>query len=92
MIDRLQRNRRARSDDPRAEAALQFVPALAARIGAVSDDALRDMPRGGHRRGRAVQLIGLVALNVFTNYFNRLVRPAIDFPIAEVSGQQRTTE
>lgn len=81
----LERNRQGRSEDPRADAALQFARALATSRGAVSDEALRDARAAGLTESELMQLVGLVALNVFTNYFNRLARPVIDFPIAEVS-------
>lgn len=81
----LERNRQGRSEDPRADAALQFARALATSRGAVSDEALRDARAAGLTESELMQLVGLVALNVFTNYFNRLARPVIEFPIAEVS-------
>jgi uncharacterized peroxidase-related enzyme len=81
----LERNREGHSEDPRAEAVLQFARALATSRGSVSEEELRDARAAGLTESELMQVVGLVALNVFTNYFNRLARPVIDFPIAEVS-------
>jgi uncharacterized peroxidase-related enzyme len=83
--EELERNRKGRSEDPRVEAALQFARALTTRRGAVSDDQLDAARAAGLTEPELIQLVGLVAVNVFTNYFNRLARPVIDFPVAEVS-------
>jgi hypothetical protein len=65
-----------RSSDPKAAAAIAFARAVLERRGDVSNAELRAVHESGH--GDA-EIVAHVALNVFTNYFNRLARTSIDF-------------
>ncbi len=48
------------------------------RRGDVSDADLRAVREAGHGDAEIAEIVGHVALNVFTNYFNRLARTSID--------------
>jgi uncharacterized peroxidase-related enzyme len=76
----LEANRDAASADPRAAAALRFAAAIVEKRGAVSDQALAEIRSAGFSDAGIAELVAHVALNVFTNYFNRLAETEIDFP------------
>ncbi|OGL08836.1 MAG: peroxidase [Candidatus Rokubacteria bacterium RIFCSPLOWO2_02_FULL_73_56] len=72
-------SRQGRSSDPKATAALAFARAILDRRGDVSDVDLRAVREAGHGDAEIAEIVAHVALNVFTNYFNRLARTSIDF-------------
>jgi AhpD family alkylhydroperoxidase len=72
-------SRQGRSSDPKAAAALAFARAVLDRRGDVSDADLRAVREAGHGDGEIAEILAHVALNVFTNYFNRFARTNIDF-------------
>ena len=48
--------------------------------GSVSDDALGRIRTAGYSEGEIVELVANVALNILTNYVNRVAGTEIDFP------------
>ena len=77
-------NRRGESADPKAQAALVFAQALVDTLGRVTEgefDAVRD---AGHSDAEIVEIIGHVALNLFTNLIGKATQVAIDFPKVEL--------
>jgi uncharacterized peroxidase-related enzyme len=76
-------NRRASSADPKTEAALQFARAVTLSRGAVSDEQLARVRAGGWSDEEVAEMVAHVALNTFTNYFNHVARPELDFPRVE---------
>jgi uncharacterized peroxidase-related enzyme len=84
--DQLAASRAGRASDPKANAALQFARAVVERRGGVSDSDLARVRAAGFTDGEVVEIIAHVALNVFTNYFNRTAETEIDFP--RVSARQ----
>jgi uncharacterized peroxidase-related enzyme len=69
--------------DPKADALIRFARAVVETRGRVSDadlDAVRD---AGFGDGAIAEVVGLVALSVFTNYFNLVAGTDLDFPRAE---------
>ena len=79
--DDIDASREGRATDPKAAAALQFAGAIVARRGAVTEQDLARVRAAGLSDGEIVEIIAHVALNVFTNYFNRAVHTEIDFPV-----------
>ena len=79
--DEIAASRDGRSSDARAAAALQFARALLDRRGDVTDQDLARVRAAGFGDAEIAEIIAHVALNVFTNYFNRAVRTEIDFPV-----------
>lgn len=79
--DQLVASREARAADPKAAAALQFARALVERRGDVRDQDLASVRTAGYSAGDVAEIIAHVALNVFTNYFNRTAHTEIDFPL-----------
>jgi uncharacterized peroxidase-related enzyme len=79
--DELEASRDARAADPKDTAALQFARAVVDRRGDVRDQDLANVRAAGYTDGDIAEIIGHVALNVFTNYFNRAAHTDIDFPL-----------
>lgn len=79
--DELAASREARATDPKAAAALQFAQAVVERRGDVRDQDLALVRAAGYSDGEIAEIIAHVALNVFTNYFNRAAQTDIDFPL-----------
>jgi hypothetical protein len=51
-----------------------------AKRGGVSDNDLAEVRAAGYDDADIAAIVGHVALNVLTNYFNRVAQPVIDFP------------
>jgi uncharacterized peroxidase-related enzyme len=79
--DELAASREARAADPKTAAALQFARAVVDRRGDVRDQDLASVRAAGYTDGEVAEIIAHVALNVFTNYFNRAAQTDIDFPV-----------
>jgi len=72
--------RRARSDDPRAEAAMRFAVKLVDARGQVSAGDIDTLRAAGFSDGQIVEIVAHVALNLFTNYVNIAFDVPLDFP------------
>ncbi len=73
--------RKADADDPKTAALLGFAVAVNEQRGQI-DDADRDaVRRAGASEAEIAEVIGHVALNVLTNYFNNVAHTEIDFPL-----------
>ncbi|MGC0416327.1 carboxymuconolactone decarboxylase family protein [Embleya sp. AB8] len=70
----------ARASDPKVAAALRFARAVIRDRGFVSDEELDAVRAAGYGDGEIGEIIGSVALNTFTNYFNSVGRTEVDFP------------
>lgn len=81
--DAIAKSRELTASDPKADAVLKFAAAVVREKGAVSDVELADARRAGLTDGELAEVIAHVALNVFTNYFNRAAQTVIDFPRIE---------
>jgi uncharacterized peroxidase-related enzyme len=68
------------SSDPRIDAAVKFALAVASRRGSVNDNDLAAVRAAGYSDGEIVEIVANVALNVFTNYVNKVADTEIDFP------------
>ena len=79
--DELAASRVAQAADPKVAAALQFAQAVVESRGDVRDQDLARVRGVGYTDGEIAEIIAHVALNVFTNYFNRAAQPDIDFPL-----------
>ena len=66
--------------DQRATAALQFAALVLEGKGHVGISAVESVRSAGYNDGEIAEIIANVALNVFTNYFNSVTDPEIDFP------------
>nr|BEK69087.1 carboxymuconolactone decarboxylase family protein [Kitasatospora purpeofusca] len=72
--------RRAESADTRTRAALALAAALLRTRGEVADTDLKAAHEAGLDDAEVAEVIANVALNVFTNYFNKAAAVDIDWP------------
>ena len=70
----------ADSADPQVAAALNFAQQLVQNQGHVSDDEVAKVRDAGYSDAEIAEIVGHVALNVFTNYFNTVAQTDVDFP------------
>lgn len=72
--------RRARAAEPKTNAILQLAKKLSANRGNITDQELEATRRAGCSAEEIFETLTAVTLNLFTNYFNHVADPAIDFP------------
>jgi uncharacterized peroxidase-related enzyme len=72
--------RSAQSADAKTQAALQFAQTLVAKKGLVNDADVAAVKAAGYNEGEIGEIVGHVALNIFTNYFNNTANTTVDFP------------
>jgi uncharacterized peroxidase-related enzyme len=75
--------REAKSNQPKTQAALTFALALVNKKGSVSDADVKAVKDAGFTEGEVSEIIGHVALNIFTNYLNKTANTQIDFPVVK---------
>ncbi|QOV90689.1 carboxymuconolactone decarboxylase family protein [Humisphaera borealis] len=68
------------SGDARTSASLAFAQAVIDSKGGVSDDDFAAAKEAGLSDAELAEVVAAVALNVFTNYFNRAFGVDVDFP------------
>ena len=73
--------KQAQSVQPKTAALLKLAVAINETRGMVSDIALAEARAAGVTDAEVVEVVGHVALNVFTNYLNNVSETAIDFPL-----------
>lgn len=73
-------NRDGRSNDPKADAAVRLARKIAVGRGAVSDADIAEARAASLSDAELVEVVGNVAVNVFTNYLNEVFKTEIDFP------------
>ena len=96
----IQDSRAGTSPVRRVEAALVFARRLITEHGAVSDDDVVRLHDVGYRDDEIAEIVALVALNIWTNYFNNLAGTEIDYPAigrtlrraGSVAGESESTE
>lgn len=80
--------RAGRSSDARTAAALAFAGAVIDRRGGVGEGEIAAVRAAGFTDAEIAEIVAAVALNVFTNFFNRAFDVDVDFP--RVEAQSRT--
>jgi AhpD family alkylhydroperoxidase len=78
----LNNTRLARSDSAKIHVALAFVAELIDGRGQVQAATRDALTQQGWSEAQIGEMIGHVALNVFSNYFKQVAEPALDFPAA----------
>lgn len=72
--------RQGKSSDPKIAAILTFARELVVRRGEVKDADLRALRTVGVTDTELAEIVAVVSLNIFTNWFNHVADPEIDFP------------
>lgn len=78
--DELMRTRTGKSSNAKTQAALAFVLRLMEKRGRISDDDFVAVREAGWSNEEVGEIVAHVALNVFSNYFNHVATPDLDFP------------
>lgn len=78
-------NLRGSSGNPKTQAALDFAKAIVAARGRVSDAQLLAVRNAGYGDAEVVEIVAVVAANIFTNYFNHIAETTIDFPVVRAA-------
>tara|TARA_A100000171_G_scaffold46627_1_gene51656 strand:+ start:235 stop:786 length:552 start_codon:yes stop_codon:yes gene_type:complete len=84
--EELSDNLEARSADARTQAALTFTAKVMKTRGNVTDSDMKAARDAGFSDEELIEIVGHVALNVFTNYFNHVAGTEIDFPHVRTAG------
>lgn len=74
-------NQRGASSDARADAALKFAIKAIESRGELAESDIRTLKAAGYDDAELIEIVLHVALNVFTNYLNKIVETNIDFPL-----------
>lgn len=75
--------RSAEALDSRVDSVLKFARALVIHHGHVTNEELNSVREAGFNESQITEIIAVVALNIFSNYFNAVALPEIDFPHIE---------
>jgi len=75
--------RNLESADPKTFAALKFAQAVIDLRGGVGDSDLKAVRAAGFSDAEIAEIVASVALNFFTNFFNRAFDVDVDFPLVE---------
>ncbi len=75
--------RNGNSNDAKTDAILKFAKTLLTKKGLVSDADVTAVKVAGVTEGEVGEIIGHVALNILTNYFNNTANTEIDFPVVK---------
>ena len=65
---------------PKDQAILQFAKKMVENRGHMQDAEITALKKAGVSDEEMLEIVMLVSLNIFTNYFNHLTDPVIDFP------------
>jgi alkylhydroperoxidase family enzyme len=65
---------------------LEFAKQIVSHRGWVSNDDYNAIKQAGYNSEEIIEIISLVAKNIFANYFNHIAGTAIDFPAAPSVG------
>lgn len=82
-VSSLEDARLGNSKDDKTDAILKFAIALLEKRGHVNDTDVNKIKAAGVTEGEIGEIVGHVALNVLTNYFNNTANTVIDFPVVE---------
>ena len=83
--DEVSNARRGGSVDPKANAAVVFADKVARDRGHVSESDLDAVRAAGFSDAQIVEIVALVAENVFTNFLNEVAATEIDFPVVDAA-------
>lgn len=73
--------RRGEGTDARSTAAVRFDRKFVENRGWVSDDEVQALRDAGFDDAELAEVVAVVALSLFTNYFNHLNETEVDFPV-----------
>ncbi len=87
--EEIQAARRGEGADDAVGAVVRFASAVLESRGRVSDDEIQAFRNAGFGDDAIAEVVAHVALNVYTNYFNNVAQPEVDFPAAPPLEQEQ---
>lgn len=81
----LESARSGKANDAKTQAILVFAKALISKKGLVNDADVNAVKATGVTEAQVGEIVGHVALNILTNYFNNTANTQIDFPVVEAN-------
>jgi len=81
--DEMQLARKANANDPKTDAILHFTRSVVLQRGHISDADFRAVRQAGGTSAQIIEIIGNIALNIFSNYFNSVAQTEADFPLLQ---------
>lgn len=66
--------------DPKTQAILRFAKQVVEKRGNLSEQDIEALKAGGINDSELVEIMLIININMFTNYFNHITDPNIDFP------------
>lgn len=72
--------REQRSNNAKFNACLRFVRIMVTSRAEMNDSDLTDLKEAGFNDAEIAEIIANVSLNLYTNYFNHITKPEVDFP------------
>jgi uncharacterized peroxidase-related enzyme len=78
--------REGHASDPKSDAAVRFAALLVKNCGHVSDTDFARLRGAGFSDGEIAEIVGHVAINILTSYFNNAMETEIDFPVVRTHG------
>ena len=78
-------NRQGRSGDAKADVALRFAAKLVRERGHVGDADIQAVRDVGYTDGQIVEIVAVIAENIFTNLLNLVAETDIDFPVVRAA-------
>jgi alkylhydroperoxidase family enzyme len=72
-------------DDRKDAAAIAFARIIVEKRGRIDDEDFNLVRDAGFTPGEISEVVGHVALNIFTNYFNLVARTNIDWPQIDIN-------
>ena len=76
--------RQGEASDPTVQAVIDLADAISQSKGFISDDQFAAAKAAGLGDEEITEVVGLVALNYFTNFFNHVAETEVDFPEVEL--------
>lgn len=83
--DELKRNLSGSSTDEKTNTVLEFSKKVVEQRGGISDADFNVLREAGFDDESIIEIIAHIAINTFTNYFNRIAQTEIDFPVVQTN-------
>ncbi len=85
--DELLKNVNAESSEVKTQVALQFAREIIEKKGKLSDSQFQDFLSAGWTHEEMTEIVAHIALNIFSNFFNHIAEPELDFPVPELKNE-----
>ncbi len=76
-------NLEGKANEAKSQTVLDFATKVVEKRGHVADEDVKKLKEAGFSETEIVEIVAVIALNIFTNYFNHVADPEIDFPVVK---------